>query len=188
MTKSRLISLFLIFIITAKNVLAQDKSIEIGGKIINELTFYNGYAPGIGGQIIYRMGKHSGIESGLYYKIRPISFNFYPPIITTFYYVEASERNILFPVLYRFDSRFVNFTIGPVLEYFIGWKQNRSNSDVVIKDYVTDRLELISTASISKNFMISHKWIFEPEIRFSAFVPNGDGGYGLNFSFRKILR
>lgn len=175
-----------IFFFTTE-IFGQKKTFEVGGKLINELTFYNGFAPGIGAQVIYRMSNKSGIESGLYYKIRPISFHSFPPNSTTFYQVEVSERNLLFPVLYRFDSRYVNFTIGPVLEYFLGWKFRPHQSEVVIKDYITESFELIATASISKKFNLKNNWIIEPEFRFSAFVPNGDGGYGLNLSFRKKL-
>lgn len=180
------IFLFLFFLFTTV-IIGQKNNFEVGGKLINELTFENNYAPGIGVQVICRMSNKSGIESGLYYKIRPISIISYPPISTTFYHVVVSERNLLFPVLYRFDSRKINFTIGPVLEYYLGWRFRSHQSEVVIKDYITDGLELIATASISRNFNLNNKWIFEPELRFSAFVPNGDGGYGLNFSFRKKL-
>ena len=129
------LSIFFLFFNPGLN--EQEKSVQIGGKFINELLFGNHYAPGFGAQVVYRIGKRSGIESGLYYKIRPNSFLYYPPISTTFYHIHISEKNILFPMLYRFDSRFLNFTVGPVLEYFIGWKLRRNQSEVVIKEYVT---------------------------------------------------
>ncbi len=175
-----------IILVSFSGIYGQKGSFQLGGKLINELTFDNQYAPGIGAQAIYRFGGKSGIETGLYYKIRPNVFPFIPPF-SYYYHIEIEERNILLPLLYRFDSRFLNFTIGPVLKYFIGWKVRRNESGVVIKDYTTDRFELISTASISRNFKLTPTWIFEPEIRFSAFVPNGDGGWGLNFSIRKKL-
>ena len=166
---------------------SQKKSLQIGAKIFNELTLSNQYAPGVGAQVIYSITKKSSIESGLYYKIRPNPFLSFPPNSATVYYVEVSERNLLFPLLYRFDSHPINFTAGPVLEYNLGWKLRRSHSDIMIKDYITERLKLLASASISKNFKLSQKWIVEPEFRFSAYVPDGDGSYGINLSFRKKI-
>ena len=166
----------------------QKRHTEIGIKLINELCFSNLYAWGAGAQLVLPFSAKSSIETGLYFKTRP--FQYYPSLPNTLELlnVVVTERNILFPLFYRFDSRKINFTIGPALEYFIGWKQNERRSEVKVDDYSTEKFELISTASLSRNFNLKNNWIFEPELRFSAFVPNGDGGYSLNFSFRKKLR
>ena len=174
-------------LISSSSTYSQNRSLQLGVKIFNELTFSNQYSPGFGAQVVYRLYKKSCVESGLYYKIIPKLFFSYPLASTTFYGFDVSERNILLPVLYRYDSRLLNFTIGPILEYNLSWKITNSPPDIVIKDYITKRLKLLASASISKNFMLSPKWIVEPECRFSAYVPDGDGSYGINLSFRKKI-
>ena len=182
--KRQLLYLSIIFLLLTPAI-GQKRSLQIGGKIINELTFYNGYTPGGGIQAIYRIGKHGGIESGVYYKIRRRDY-FLQTINGILVVEEVTERNIIIPFLYRFDSKHINFTIGPAVEFFLGWKVKKTNYND-LTGYRAENPELISTASVSRNFNLPNNWIFEPELRFSAFVPRGDGGFGLNFSFRKKL-
>lgn len=172
-----------LFLLTSAS--AQKRSVEIGVKIINELTFANGYAPGAGIPIVYRFGKHGGIESGCYYKIRPS----HPFLISDYGALlkeTLTERTLIIPLLYRYDSKFINFSVGAAVEFLIGWRMSTTDY-YSITTYTSRNPELISTASISKTFPLSSSLVFEPEIRFSAFVPNGDGSWGLNLSVRKKI-
>src|SRR5205809_153853 len=91
-----------------QSISAQQRSLQVGGKLINDFTFYDGYSPGWGGQLVYRIKKHAGIETGIYYKIRNVSYVYSTPTWGTS--VNIKDKRIQIPVLYRFDSRILNFS------------------------------------------------------------------------------
>ena len=164
---------------------AQKSSLEIGIKTIHEITFSDGYAPGAGIPVVYRIGKHGGLESGCYYKIRPshpLMVNNSGALVKQ----KLTEHTLIIPLSYRYDSRFINFSVGAALEIFLSKRYN-SAEYATLRNLNSTVPELISTASISKSLTLPGSLVLEPEIRFSAFVPNGDGGWGLNVSLRKKI-
>jgi hypothetical protein len=78
------------------HAIAQEKSLQIGGKLINEFTFYNGFAPGFGGQVVYRIGKHGGIESGLNYQNKYLGFFIFVQVggNSYTYYTKIAEHHL----------------------------------------------------------------------------------------------
>ena len=181
--------LFLSLLLNSFEGTAQIRQLQIGGKIINDLTLYNGYAPGFGGQIVYRMGKHGGLESGLYYESRYQAFFTTVQIMQTtyYYYTKIAERWLQLPLLYRFDSKFINFVVGPALDYFIGWKVKHADPGVTVNDYDRNSVRLVTSAGISKSFHLSSTIVLEPEIKFNYFPSESDGGVLINVSLRKKL-
>ena len=104
----------------------QKKSAEIGLKLINEIEDRGTYAPGIGVQALYMITDHSGIESGFYYKINP-QYYLVSSSLNNYTFKRYKEKVIQLPLLYRFESRLVNFTGGFALEYFINLKEFKKN-------------------------------------------------------------
>lgn len=184
-----ILTILVFSIVTPLSIIAQNKSFQIGGKIINELTFHNGFAPGFGGQIIYKMGTHGGIESGLFYQSKPIGFNFIVSSVTgsNYYFAKISERRILFPIFYRFNSKVINFSAGPIMDYFINWKTRSASQGVSVNNYDRNALQIIASAGVSKTIWLSGKWLIEPEVLFNFNITEEDGGVALNFCFRKKL-
>ena len=181
--------LFLSLLLISFEGTAQKRELQIGGKIINDLTLYNGYAPGFGGQLVYRMGKHGGLESGLYYESRYQAFFTTVQInqTTYYYYTKIAERWLQLPLLYRFDSKFINFVVGPALDYFIGWKVKQTGPGVTVNDYNRNSVRFVTSAGVSKSFDLSSTIILEPEIKFNYFPSESDGGVLINVSLRKRL-
>ena len=181
--------LFLLPLLKPFEGTAQNKSLQIGGKLINELTFNNGFAPGFGGQIVYRMGKHGGMESGLNYQNRYLGFfitvNYMGSTYT--YFTKIAEHHLQIPLLYRYDSKKINFSIGPTIDYFIGWNVRRKDPGVTVNSYDRNTVGLIISASASRSFYLSPTLILEPEIKFNIIPTDDDGGIALNIALRKKL-
>ena len=154
--------------------------------MINELAMWKSFGFGIGVQSVYMFTKHSGIESGLYYKINPKNY-FTTDAQGNFVNIIAREKTILFPVLYRFESALINFTAGMAIDYLLNQKDFKSNTSFPSVKWKGRNSEFISTISISKNFYLKKSLIVEPEIRASSFVPAGGGGVALNLSLRKKI-
>ena len=176
------IFLFQLFLLigTLSTYSQKKSSLEIGGKIISEWVEWKSYGPGAGLQAIFKVTDHSGIETGLYYIIKP-RFYFQPTTL----YKKVNEKTILIPFLYKFDSRLINFTAGFALDYLIDKNQPDRDLSISITKYNTGRIEFLPTLSISKNFYLNESLIFEPEIRGTSFIPRGGGGFAFNLSLRK---
>jgi len=177
---------FLIFaaIISFHTVSSQQRTLQLGGKLINDLTLYDGYAPGLGGQLVYRIKKHGGLETGIYYKLHRTESIFYT--INSAYVADVSEKRILVPILYRYDSKIINFNTGVIMEYFVGWKQTSGESNIKITSYHNDS-RFGGSAGISKTINVIPGYILEPEIHFYYVFDQEDGGVCFNISFRKII-
>lgn len=187
--KKRYFFLFLIYLLSSFTAAAQKKSLQIGGKLINEFTFYNGFAPGLGGQVVYRISKHGGIESGLNYQNRYVSFYTivqYGSISNT-YFTRIAEHWLQLPIHYRYDSKAINFSVGPTIYYFIGWHTKYKDAGVTVNDYDRNAVSLAGSAGISRSIYLSTELILEPEIRFNYIFTDDDGGLALNIALRKKL-
>jgi hypothetical protein len=169
-----------IFLIITTNISAQKRSLQFGGKLINELVNH-GYGPGIGADIVYKITKHSGIVTGLYFKIDPHQYTAYSPG-RTYSVSKFSERTIMVPLLYKFESKLVTLTAGGTVSYILNYRE----SDKLFT-HLTGQLEPAVTISISKSFYFGKSLVFEPEIRASAPIPEGGVGTGLNLSLRKTI-
>lgn len=184
--RKKIILLFFSLILFILNTHAQKKSFELGGKWINEYSNWRYYGPGLGIQTIYKISKHSGIESGIYYKVnRKLAFAFDPNGHLT--NIIAPERTIILPILYRFESKLINATAGLAVDYLINENYFKEKTLFGSLKWNQSRSELITTISISKSFKLNKKWIVEPELRGSTFIPAGGGGISLNLSARKII-
>jgi hypothetical protein len=163
---------------------AQNRSLQLGGKLVNDLTLYDGYAPGFGGQLVYRMKKHAGIETGIFYKIHRREFIY--RTMNSGYTIDVNEHAIQIPLLYRFDSRLLNFSAGVNMSYFVGWRQTSGDPPLKINTYHSDP-EFDARVGVSRSINIAPGFIVEPEAAFYLDVVNDDGGICLNISFRKLL-
>lgn len=163
----------------------QSKSLSVGVKLVNDLTFYEGLAAGVGGQVVYRMKKHGGIETGLYYSSSRRTFLTYT--LSNVYIARIAERRLYIPILYRFDSKALNFTVGPVVDYFLGWEDKSTDPGVKVNSYSTAAARLTGSASLSKSIHLSPSLILEPEARFNYILSEEDRSIGINIALRKKL-
>jgi hypothetical protein len=188
MKKNATVVLF-ILLSFASTSYTQNRSLQAGIRVMNEFTFFDGLAPGFGGQVVYRMTKHSGLESGIYYQSRRIHYTI--EVISggssATYQTSVAERRIQFPILYRFDSKVINFVVGPSMDFFIGWKDKSTNPDIKITDYDRDPVSFGFNLGISKSINLSPTLILEPEVKLNLITTDSDGGVGLNIGLRKII-
>ena len=171
------IALFLLAISNDAN--AQSKGqLEVGVKIMAEgNSGYGGTAPFIGLQLVYPKGKHGGLETGIYY--RPIKTDFvtYASVNGTSQYVVSTvaQRFIHLPILYRYQSKIVNFTGGPSFDFYLGWKDRSNKSQVTVTSFNRSSTVLIGiVASLSKSIYLTEKITLEPELRFNPIISEGD--------------
>ena len=188
--KKRYVLFFLTYFLWSFTVAAQTGSLQIGIKLINELTLYDGLAPGFGGQVVYRIGKHSGLESGLFYQTRYQRFFTTLQIGQTVYYynTKVAERWLQIPILYRFNSSFLNFVVGPQIDYFVGWKDKSGSGGASVTSYDRSAARVVASGGISKSFKLSETIVIEPEAKFNYMFSQSDGGLQLNISLRKSIR
>lgn len=158
-------------------LLKGQQRLEAGVKIMNEY-FYNKYGPGMGGQIVYRITKHSGIESGILYKVNHRSYF----SANSFSFSILRENTVLLPLMYRFDAKILNLSAGGSTSYIINFKESEK-----LRTHETGRFEFAAAIAISKSFKLGDHWTFEPEIRSSAPIPEGGVANSLNFSLRKNI-
>ncbi len=166
---------------------------EIGIKLMAEANSRTGSTmPLTGFQVVYQLKKHGGIESGLYY--RPVKntlfVSYYDPG-TNFNYTGVaviSEKYLHIPVLYRYQSRIINFTAGTSFDLFLGWKDKSENASLKVNSYnPASSIQVGAVVSISKSILLSEKIILEPEVRFNPIITSEDpyvhSAFG--FAFRR---
>ena len=187
--KKTVILFLLLILFVSVSCFSQKRSLQLGGRIMNEITLYDGFAPGFGAQVVYRITKHGGLETGLYYQSRKVNYfvDAQSGGTAVSYTVQIAERRLQLPLLYRFDSKFLNFVVGTSLDYFLGWKEKSDNGEVKITSYDRDALSVALSAGISKSIFLTPTLILEPEAKFNLIVTDDDGGLGLNLGLRKII-
>ena len=187
--------LFLFYLLATHNSHAQKKSsLELGVQLMAEAnSAYGSVMPLTGVQFIYQKGKHSGFETGLYYRTARfhLAYSIYDP--SSGYQsgdLPMSERFISIPVLYRFNSRVLNFAAGPSFDLFLNWKAKNNKSPVsVTRNKNPNSIEVGAVASVSKSFLFGDKWVLEPAVRFNPIFTEGDPyvNSALGFSLRYKL-
>lgn len=127
------------------------------------------FRPGIGGLFEMQLTRHSGFETGVYY--RNYIQNFYLTYIDSFnlntFFYKVSERHISIPVQYKFYSRIINLSIGPSFDFYLGWKQ-KNTASITVNTYNIDPNFFIGIlAKVSKKINLNKRFLLEPELRFN---------------------
>jgi hypothetical protein len=195
----RLFLLFLLLLpVFAVPVFSQTKSLQLGVKFMGELTLWDGIAPGAGIQLVYRLAKHGGFETGINWQNRGAGTFFTEgpsggpaggPYIL--YQSEIRSHRLQVPLLYRFNSNILNFTAGPVIDFHLSTKVKGNDPDPTLKQYKSYGTQILATAGVSHSFRFGTAWILEPEITFNYVnkpsIEDDDGGLGINLSLRKKI-
>ncbi len=175
----------------------QTKIPEIGIKLGGELVFHEETAPGGGIQLVYRIGKHHGFETGLFYQNRRAGSLITESTTNSeyFYYTKVFSQRLQLPVLYRFHSKPINFTIGPVIDISVGTSIKSNDPDPALKNFESRGTRLIGTAGLSRSFSLSSSLVLDPEIKFNYLgksdynnVDPERSGLAFNLCLRKKLR
>ncbi|RYE55431.1 MAG: hypothetical protein EOP48_10225, partial [Sphingobacteriales bacterium] len=139
--RNYLILLSLLFCIAKPDNAYAQKSTSIGLNFTFE-TANGPLRPGIGVMGERRLSKHSGLESGIYYRnyVYDQYLTFEAPAGSpggpfTFATLTISEQLISIPVLYKYYSRILNASVGPTLDFYIGWRQKNKTAMLTVNDY-----------------------------------------------------
>lgn len=154
--------------------------------MINELGDWKLYGPGAGLQLVYQGKGHHGIETGFYIK-NNAQYHLASNGAPEFYVAKFNEIVLQLPVFYRYHSKAINFTVGAVGNFMINHADLEEKILPGMSKSYFHKFEPAASLGISKSFYLGKKWIFEPELRASAFVPDGGGGLALNVAFRRKI-
>jgi hypothetical protein len=183
------LSLLTLLLFSVQKIIAQAPVFELGVKITSEFTAGKNDGSGFGLQAIYKFTKHSGLETGISYKINPkkyLAFQAPTPVSLPFFSSLAkNERTILIPLAYRFESRLINISAGTGLNFLINKNKLEHISTADKTDWEKNSMEILTAASISKSFRLNKTMIAEPEIKYCSYSASGGSGFQLNLSFRK---
>ena len=156
----------LVFALNTTNFAFCQKASFTGLTFTSELTQNNDFRVGAGFTFERQMTTHLGFETGLFYRTDKREFQL--TFNETNYLQSLNESYLSLPLLLKFYSRFLNVSIGPSLDYFVGWRETSSYSNVEITSYkVRPLINIGIMGKISKVIVLTDKIILEPEIRFN---------------------
>lgn len=126
--------------------------------------------------------KHSGAETGLYYRTERLFgvVNYTDSLSSNSYAFTISRKYIMVPLLYKYYSKFLNFSAGPTIDFYAGWEQKNDASLLKIESHtVTPKITIGYLAKVSKVFSFNRRFILEPEIRFGSFHIFSEANLGI---------
>ena len=150
-----------------------------------ELTRANDFRQGVGFTFERQMTTHLGFETGLFY--RTDKNEFILTVNETNYLQSVTESYLSLPILLKYYSNFLNVSIGPSVDYFVGWRETSSNSNVKTTSYKTSpRMNIGIMGKISKAIVLTDHIILEPEIRFNPVFKyyNYYAGIGIGLKYK----
>lgn len=171
---------------------ASQAQTRIGATFTADLTYANQLRPGAGLVLERKLTRHSGLETGIYYRNNPVSFTTLfqvPPNGILSFNSSLHERFLSVPVLYKFYSRVVNFSVGPTFDFMLGWKQTAGKPDVTIDDYNTEhQFDMGAMFKLSKSIKLADQWLLEPELRLNPLFSGVRVYGGLSIGARYVLK
>ena len=154
----------------------------LAGLNVNADLYSSTIRPSAGFTLEAHLTKHSGLETGLFYRASKshgiviytdsLNFNTYPFVV--------SQKFLNIPVLYKYYSKIINFSVGPTLDVFVGWKQKGDDSQVHVNNFnINPKVKIGLLGKVSKTFVLDKRLIIEPEFRFGFLRTSNDAGVGL---------
>ncbi|OOG77712.1 outer membrane beta-barrel protein [Algoriphagus sp. A40] len=170
---------------------AQDsKTNTIGVSVLAEHEFIKGFSPSVGFVFERSLTKRSGIETGIFYKTYRSDFNAFVPIPEGggyYEYIKVRESYLNFPVLYRFYTKSVTISLGPVVEAFVGWDQISSGNSEVTSYEIDPSVDFGPLLKVSKTFTLGDNLIAEPEFRFGIMAKAAISYFGFGVQLKQGL-
>ncbi|MCU0333587.1 MAG: hypothetical protein MUF62_00900 [Chitinophagaceae bacterium] len=165
---------------------------RVGATFTADLTYSGNLQPGMGLVLERKMTRRSGLETGIYYRNNPVAFTTFiqiPSAGSFSFNSSLNERFISIPVLYKFYSRIVNFSVGPTFDFMLGWKQTSGRPQVNIDSYSTsNKFDLGAMLKLSKQIKLADQWLLEPELRLNPLFSGARIYGGLSIGTRYVLK
>lgn len=183
---------FTFFLLMSTATLMAQTETRIGANFTADLTYSNDFKPGVGLALERKLTKHSGLETGLYYRNNPVNFTTYvqvPPGGMFAYNGTVAERFLSVPVLYKFYSRIVNISAGPTFDFLLDAVQTKGAPNVIVTNYETSNsFDMGMMLKIGKQIKLADRWLLEPELRLNPLF-SGERVYGgFSLGTRYVLR
>ncbi len=162
-------AILLATMIISNLALCQQKSF-IGLDQTLELS-YGGYVvPGTGATFESRFGQHAGLETGLFYRQYRELVNLY---VNGFVFVAGHYKPtyLSVPVLYKWHSSLLNFSVGPSFDIYLGTK-NIFRFPTNTYNRSLKKFNVGAVGKLSKTLSLTNRFLLEPEIRFNHLFTN----------------
>lgn len=180
------IFLALVLALNTYNLAYCQKQSVAGLTFTSELTRNNDFRMGLGFTFERQMTTHLGFETGLFYRTDKRE-----SILTvneTSYLMSLNECYLSLPLLVKFYSNFLNVSIGPSVDYFVGWRETSSHSNVKMTSFkIRPLMNVGIMGKISKTIVLTDKIILEPEIRFNPLFKPDKYYFGLGMGVKYRL-
>jgi len=154
--------------------------VNINSEVYPEISKFS-----IGATLERQITRRSGAETGLYYRTQLTNgeITYTDASGSHAYSFSVSERHMVLPVLYKYYSNAINFSAGPVLDFYIGWKQKNDEFPFQIKSYdVNPNIKVGFLTKVSKAILLNEHIVLEPEIRFGAVQTLDEAGLGIGIA------
>ncbi len=140
-----------------------------------------------------QLSKHSGFETGLYYRKMIFSKEISIFLSETSNNYSGSfkirENYISIPLLYKYYFSIINVSIGANIDYFLGWNEiGSTSSEIILNDYgISPKIHYGFVAKISKPFKVYSNFVIEPEMKFNPQINYSMFYYGIGISAKYLL-
>lgn len=159
----------------------------VGLNLTGERTSSSDFVVGIGGTFEKHIKKHFGIETGVYYRTFEVHRGLYVDG-SLYEFHNIKEKYVSIPILYKFYSSKLNFSVGPTFDVYLGWKQLYNDVNFGSEHYnVNTRFHVGLIGKISKTIAITERILLEPEIRYNPVFFNRRSFYGGGVSIKYKL-
>ncbi|RYX82018.1 PorT family protein [bacterium] len=151
------------------NAYSQQQSLI--GLNVNSDVYPSKFRPSVGLTFEKQFLKHTGFETGLFYRTSQTSLITYVVNASGYnsYSSTFSQRYLTVPLLYKYYSKILNVSAGPIADVYLGWKQKNDGSLVQITNVEVGRKVNIGfLVKAGKMIPLSKKLLLEPELRFGS--------------------
>lgn len=171
-------SSLLLIAVTIGMVCFSQKQITVGLSLTGENTNASDFRLGAGATFERQITSHSFWETGFYYR----TFKVQELTLVNgslFNLRNVQEKYLSIPVLYKYESSVLNFSIGPTFDIYLGWKEMNKSSDFEQEEYKANQKFYTGLlGKISKTVPLNDRLVFEPEIRYNPLFTNHRLYYG----------
>jgi hypothetical protein len=128
---------------------------------------YDTWRPGFGIGLNRRLTKRSGFETGLYYRNYEQVLSRSDGMSMPTLFANLNERNLMIPLLYRFQNTWIHVSLGPTFDFFTGWRQTRDLGLNVETYSRRPSVDMGAMVKIGVPLELSDKVKVLPEMRFN---------------------
>jgi hypothetical protein len=147
------------------NAYSQQQSLI--GLNVNGNVYPSRFRPSVGLTFEKQFLKHSGFETGVFYRTEKLSGVTY--YLSNSYPFAFSMRFLTVPILYKYYSKFLNFSAGPIVDYYLGWEEKYTGSVAHTTNVQVGRkVNFGFLVKAGKMIPLSKQFFVEPELRFGS--------------------